>query len=277
MWSPSALSSSPGVPGLDTDDAASGPAQDLSARASDRLRGVDAAGLRGDPIAACRRALASAQHLSPATRAAALEMLSSLAAQHRVQVPDADDTRKQAVAGIQWAMETTLEGTEVIVTPERATPLRTIGDAHRPEAQRVRADALQARFHRGDPLHLVFCRDGQGTPQEDAAYRRAVLDPAREQGLPLKEHVLPLLRAAFPPGLSGAFIVSAQDGGPVAFAIRAAQADKIGTTPCLTLWWGDPNGAASHEVFQEWGQFLETQTGQSLGKLIGTAAAPLPR
>lgn len=204
-------------------------------------------------------------------------MLSSLATDHRVQVPEGEDLRKQAVAGIQWAMETTLRGTEVIVTPERATPLRTIGDAHRPEAQRVRADALQARFHRGDPLHLVFCCDGQGTPDEDAAYRRKVLIPAREEGLPLMEHVLPLSRARFPLGLSGAFILSTPEDGPVAFAIRAAQADRIGSATCLTLWWGDPNGSDCQDILREWGRFVEDRTGQTLPSLLGAAAASLPR
>lgn len=216
----------------------------------------------------------TASHLSPETRAAALTMLTALATHGCVQVPEGDSARKSAVAGIQWAMETTLRGTEVIVTPERATPLRTIGDADRPEAQRVRADALQARFHRGDALHLVFCQDGQGTPEEDAAYRGLVLIPALEEHLPLREHVLPMTRSRFPPALSGAFIVSA-DTPATAFAIRAAQADKLGSPPCLTLWWLTPGLGAGNDVLGEWGGFLEMQTGRPMQALLGDAAASL--
>ena len=106
-----------------------------------------------------------------------------------------------------------------------------------------RKDALVERLLRDDPLHLVFCHDGIGTPQENQAYREEILSRFASTGglfAPgLHEHILATDRSAFPPDLSGAFILSDDGGGsPVAFAIRAVQANLASTEGRLDLYLG---------------------------------------
>ncbi|WAC71506.1 hypothetical protein OU995_18205 [Roseateles sp. SL47] len=248
--------------------------------------------------AACHR-LQHAPHLAHDEREAARRLLIELGQSGHVQIPEGDRQRRQAVAGVQWAMEACLEGPEVIITPERATPFRTHGDATRLEAQQVRERALLERLRRGDPLHLVFCRDGVGTPAQDAAYRHDILFPARQASEPLHEHLLSLDQQHFPAPMSGALIVASNAGEPIGFAIRAAQINKASTAHALTLWWGpvrtDPSAASSlraatphggpqphadgerialESIMAQWSDFLQCHLGMSLDELLRSGSGP---
>lgn len=178
-----------------------------------------------------------------------------------VQVPESECVRWDAVAGVQWAMEQTLDGTEFIVTAERATPFRTHGDDPQAPAQYARQLALLARLDRGDPLHLVFCQDGIGTAQQDAAYRLDILQRyGPDSGLPvLHEHVLPWSKADFPGAASGAFILGGE--GSPAFAVHAAQAQHANQGRSIELFFGTMPAPGSelaqklgywHSAIKEW-------------------------
>jgi hypothetical protein len=245
--------------------------------------------------AACHR-LQHAPHLAHDEREAARRLLIELGQSGHVQIPEGDRQRRQAVAGVQWAMEACLEGPEVIITPERATPFRTHGDATRLEAQQVRERALLERLRRGDPLHLVFCRDGVGTPAQDAAYRHDILFPARQASEPLHEHLLSLDQQCFPAPMSGALIMASNAGEPIGFAIRAAQINKASHAQSLMLWWGPVRGCPSvgrslrtetphdepqphaesepialENIMAQWSDFLRRHLGMSLDELMRSA------
>ncbi|MGU7843747.1 hypothetical protein ACV22V_30270 [Burkholderia sp. AW33-5] len=199
-----------------------------------------------------------ASHLPLEMKAAAKRLLADLRVKGRVQVPDSDFERKQAVGGVQWAMEETLRGVEVIVTPDRPTPFRTHGDSKRGAGQAEREAALVSRLHKGDALHLVFCAGAVGTAEQDAAYRRDIFEPETQSGL-LREHYLPISVDAFPKERSGAAILSLLDGKQFAFAIRAAQVDKASNATSLSLYLGDLNSRDEQgvgEIVRDWSDFL---------------------
>lgn len=183
-------------------------------------------------------ALRNAAHLSTADSRAACVLADQLLCAGHVEVEESCVDRVRAVAGVQWAMEQCLGGVEFIVTPERATPLRIEPDEHQ-SVQRARREGLLQRLDNGQALHLVFCEDGKGTPEQDAAYTRDILDRYGPPGGPLHEHVLPFAKAGFPGALSGAFILHPTGTGSVfAFGIRAAQADKASGARSIALSFG---------------------------------------
>lgn len=211
--------------------------------------------------------LDEATHLSTPEKAAAKRLVDALVADGHVGVPDSEAGRQEAVAGVQWAMESVLRGTECIVTPQRTTPFRTCGDPDQPEAQRARKDALIERLLRDDPLHLVFCHDGTGTPEEDQAYRAHILSRFESHGglfAPgLHEHILAINRSAFPPNLSGGVILSDDGGKPVAFAIRAVQADLASAEGRLELSLGGVDEASIGDMLDRW-----TAVDENVGQLL---------
>lgn len=186
-------------------------------------------------IQTCGREIEQAKHLSASTKNGALQLLTTLATQGCVEVSEGPEQRKE-VGAIQWAMERTLPGTEVIMTPARPTPFRTYGQEGVDPAQAARADALTARFHRNERLCLVFCHPEKASQDPDPVYCKEILKPAQAAGLPLVEIWLGP-QAHFPQELSGAFILSPHGPAPAIFAVRAAQVDKPDKNKALTLWW----------------------------------------
>lgn len=253
-------------------------------------------------IQACGREIEEAQHLSQATKTGALRLLHTLGTQGTVQVPEGTEQRKQAGA-VQWAMERTLPGTEVIMTPELASPFRTLGNPGVDPAQTARLDALKARFHRMQPLYLIFCHEGIASRPDNAVYSETILKPAQREGLPLYEIWLSGNRNHFPHALSGAFILSPNSSEPAIFAIRAAQFDKTQPGAALNLWWsqaparsgsavpaaGDPSPAkaarlsdphiseAFSDVLLDWSSYLESQSQQQITELLGPDAAMMTK
>lgn len=210
-------------------------------------------------IEGCKDRIINAKHLKPEEQTEALNLLKALNKNGFVEVQDSDAERKKAVAGVQWAMEETFDGKEYIITPERPTPFRTHGEEDRLPGQAEREKALTDRVSRGNPLYLVFCSDGIGTEEQDAAYRRDILEPLASTGN-LKEYLLGCLKNEFPSKLSGAQIVSYDEQH--AFAIRAAQINKIDNTKVITLYFGNLNDPRENRIgkpFAEWTHFLNEQ------------------
>lgn len=250
----------------------------------------------------CGRDIEEAGHLSQATKAGALRLLHTLGTQGTVQVPEGKEQREQAVA-VQWAMERTLPGTEVIMTPELASPFRTLGDPGVDPAQTARLDALKARFHRMQPLYLIFCHEGPASRPDNAVYSETILKPAKREGLPLYEIWLSGNRNHFPHALSGAFILSPNSAEPAIFAIRAAQFDKTNPGSALTLWWAQaparsgsavpaadlpssataaslndpPVSKAFKDALMDWSTYLERLTGQTITQVLGPDAAMMTK
>jgi hypothetical protein len=197
-----------------------------------------------------------AEHLAeqaPTVKALAIELLRT----GHVHVAEASVARFHAVTGVQWAMEQVLEGTEFVVTPERATPLRTHGDDPQAPEQRTRKDGLLKRLENGNHLHLVFCAEGVGTPEQDRAYRRDILTRyGPESGKPvLHEHLLPQSKAEFPGEASGAFILASSESEATAFAIQATQAHRADQGRSIELYFGpiqdpvdDPGNTLAHKL-----------------------------
>lgn len=256
-------------------------------------------------IQACGREIEQAGHLSSSTKHGALQLLSTLATQGCVAIAEGAEPRKAAVA-VQWAMERTLPGTEVIMTPDRPTPFRKYGQTDIDEAQLARAHALMDRYKRMDPLYLVFCHEGPASLEEDPIYSRDILKPAQRDNLPLFEVWLGGSKSHFPSALSGAFILSPQGPEPAIFAIRAAQVDKTRAGAALTLWWaqarsasgetgtaapstvGDTRKAAAEQIhphispafnntLDDWTSYLQNQTLQPITRVLGRDAALLDR
>lgn len=250
----------------------------------------------------CGRDIEEAGHLSQATKAGALRLLHTLGTQGTVQVPEGIEQRKQAVA-VQWAMERQLTGTEVIMTPELASPFRTLGDPGVDPAQTARADALQARFRRMEPLYLIYCHEGPASRPDNPVYSETILKPAQRERLPLHEIWLGGNKTHFPLALSGAFILSPNSPEPAIFAIRATQFDKTNPDSALTLWWAQaparsgsvvpaaklpspataaslndpPVSEAFSEVLMDWSTYLERQTGQTITEILGPDAAMMTK
>ncbi|WP_124668601.1 hypothetical protein [Burkholderia sp. Bp8986] len=196
-------------------------------------------------------------------------LLEMLATDGVVEVPDTDCGRRATVGGIQWAMEASLRGTEYIVTPERPTPFRTHGEEQRAHGQAEREAGLIERVKRGDPLHLVFCREGVGTQMQDATYRREVLERFAVSGM-LQEHYLEYSKDTFPAEHSGALIISFHDDNSFAFAIHAAQVDKTTNVKVIRLYLGalgSSRGQPVDKAFRDWESFLRKE-GISLGSDI---------
>ncbi|WP_368565638.1 hypothetical protein [Pseudoxanthomonas sp. UTMC 1351] len=206
--------------------------------------------------------LDAAPHLGART-ASAKTLATELMRSGYVQVPETEHVRWDAVAGVQWAMERTLDGTQFIVTAERATPFRTHGDDPQAPAQYARKLGLLARLNRGDPLHLVFCQDGVGTAQQDAAYRLDILQRyGPDSGLPvLQEHALPWGKADFPDAASGAFILGG--AGSPAFAVHAAQAQHADEGRSIELFFGvmPASGSALAQKLGYWHSALKDWCG----------------
>lgn len=219
----------------------------------------------------------TAEHLQ-SSRPLVEQLLYDLMQHGHINISESDPTRFAAVAGVQWAMEKTLSGVEFIITPERATPFRTHGDTSRPASQAVREAVLIERLENSHPLHLVFCQGGEGTPEQDAKYQAEIFTKYGADTSPNKtlfEHQLPLAKKDFPQELSGAIIFTKKEDTQFAFAIRAAQADKLTQSKSLDLFFGavERNTSASmdtlhdahhsaNEIANAWQIYLEEmQTG----------------
>jgi hypothetical protein len=202
---------------------------------------------------ACSEEITRARHLEPAEKAEAQRLLSTLFATGAVTVPDPFQ-RTPAVAGIQWAMERSLQGHEIIVTQLLCTPLRTLGEAGAPPAQKARADALIERLEDQYPLRLVYCADGGGNCSQ--AGEALLADSDRRFIDLLRIDRLSYPPADFDPKYSGAVILGSGALGPIAFAIQAAQADKAGTERMELLLGRDTRGSPLSDALSAWEHML---------------------
>lgn len=194
-------------------------------------------------IQACAREIEQAPHLPTPTRSGALLLLSTLARQGRVNVTESPQAR-QEIGAVQWAMERTLPGTEVILTPDLPTPFRTYGKSNVAPAQAARAVALIDRFQRGDPLYMAFHHEGKASEEDNPVYSREVLRPAERANCPVYEIWLGGAKSEFPHELSGAFILSRTAQEPAIFAVLAAQVDKVRAGTPLRLFWAQEPSAS---------------------------------
>lgn len=217
-----------------------------------RLRRLDA---NNDVIRSCFQHLRGTHnHLSRPTLHAAFEMLFELAERGKVVVPPGDDLGMAAAQAVLWVMEECMPGAELIMGPDRPSPLRTLRDPDATAEDKARAKMLLGRLRRNSELHLVFCRDGEGTVAQAKAYRaeirRNAMDPftlgsapvrKRRQPQPAphvpREHVLSMSRSAFPQHLSGVLIMDSQWTEAAFFAMHSVPADLAGASRSLVLRW----------------------------------------
>jgi hypothetical protein len=220
----------------------------------------------------------SASHLQSADFDLIEKMLQELITKGYIKVNESTPDRFNAVAGLQWVMEKILRGTEFIITPDRATPFKTHGDENRPPTQVAREAVLLERLKREDPVCLIFCKDGEGTPDQNEKYLSDIFEKygcALHGKNVLFEYKLPISRQEFPPELSGAMIISNKNDETLAFAIRAAQFDKTTNGKTLELYYGNINvdayqGSASvagrrsdsiDGIIGEWDRYMKEQIG----------------
>ncbi|WJF89755.1 hypothetical protein QS306_11680 [Paraburkholderia bonniea] len=199
--------------------------------------------------------------MSESERIAAKEWLEKLKTTGFVETSDNEPARKAAVGGVQWAMEASLQGIQYIITPDRPTPFRTHGEAQRAHGQAEREEGLIQRMLQGNSLHLVFCKEGVGTPNQDAIYRREVLEQFAGSER-LQEHYLVHSKEMFPVEHSGAFILAPHNGATVAFAIHAAQVDKVTNTKVIRLYFGVLESGSTHPLdvaLNDWKKFLQDE------------------
>jgi hypothetical protein len=235
-------------------------------------------GLQADLLARIR----GAAHLvgdTPAVEALVVDLMRS----GHTFIPDTQADRFRAVSGVQWAMETTLNGPEFIVTAQRATPLRTHGDTPQSREQAIRRAGLIERLELDRPIHLVFCADGVGTKEQDAAYQRDILARFGSQsGKPiLHEHALPITTTEFPSEASGAFIFTHYEAELFAFAIKASQADQSTQSHGLEMFFGrvvaPTNGSGGNALTHRlawWSQTLKDWCDLDCMALAGHPQAP---
>lgn len=249
MWITSASSS----PSIDADlahappsDPAAGEGLQTTAQAAQAaLLRLNRLGDVSEVIRSCFSHLRGTRnHLSPPTLNAAFEMLCELAEHGNVVVQPGDTLRMAAAQAVLWVMEEYMPGTELIMGPDRPSPLRTIGDPDATAEDQARAKILLGRLRRNSALHLVFCRDGEADIRRNAMNRLPLgRAPVRQQlqvppapRVP-SEHVLPLPRSTFPPHRSGVLIMDSQWTQAAFFAMHSMPAHPNGTSRALVLRW----------------------------------------
>lgn len=206
-----------------------------------------------------------AEHLQDAGLKTEVEqMLRQLFRDGFIRVEESDANRYRAVAGVQWAMEKTFAGTEYIITKERTTPLRK---EHIEPGQSARKDALLGRLQNNNPLYLFFCKDGKGTPVENEKYQREIFSKygTSSERPVLFEYQFPFSKDSneFPNELSGAIILGKQGNKPVAFCVRAAQANAIDGKKAIELSFGEVSENGSNTVstwVNQWAAYLMEKT-----------------